>query len=85
LLLVESTAYLRELAIGEVLEERTLSDRTVADQYQPKLVIEDRLYHLGEARRIRLRYVDKRARATSLSKFRTFLGPTTCPDEGSAH
>lgn len=48
------TAYLRELAVGEVLEERTLPDRTVADQYQPKLVIEDRLYHLGEMRRVRL-------------------------------
>jgi len=42
--------YLREFAIGEVLEEGALPDRAVADQYQAELVVEDRFYHLGGAR-----------------------------------
>lgn len=42
--------YLRELAVGEVLEERALADRAVADQNQTELVVEDRLYHLGGCR-----------------------------------
>lgn len=40
---------LRELAVGEVFKERALPDRTVADQYQPELIIENRLYHFGSA------------------------------------
>lgn len=38
-------SYLREFAIREVFKEGTLADRTVADQYQPKLIVEERLHH----------------------------------------
>lgn len=42
--------YLRELAVGEVLEQGALADGAVADEYQPKLIIEDWLYHLTAGR-----------------------------------